>query len=98
MICKNCGTEIADKAIICYRCGTATTEARRRPAPLPTRRGAAGRLTPALALVALVLAALYLGYAPGGQVPHEVAYSVAALAATVLVLRTWQRWRRRRRR
>lgn len=96
MTCRNCGTEIADKALICYRCGTATTEARRRPAPLPRQSaGLAGRLTPALALVALVLAALYLGQAPAGQVPPEVAYSVAGLAAIVLVLRMWQRWRRR---
>jgi hypothetical protein len=96
MICRNCGTEIADKALICYRCGTATTEARRRPAPLPSQpAGLAGRLTAALALMALVLAALYLGQAPGGQVPPEVAYSVAGLAAVVLALRLWQRWRRR---
>jgi uncharacterized membrane protein YvbJ len=28
MICAHCGTEIADKALICYRCGHATTEPR----------------------------------------------------------------------
>jgi hypothetical protein len=26
MKCRKCGTEIAAKAIICYKCGTATTE------------------------------------------------------------------------
>ncbi len=31
MICKHCGTEIADKALICYRCGHATTEPRIKP-------------------------------------------------------------------
>jgi hypothetical protein len=31
MICKHCGTEIADKALICYRCGHATTEPRVKP-------------------------------------------------------------------
>ena len=31
MICKNCGTEIADKALICYRCGKATAEPRVKP-------------------------------------------------------------------
>ena len=31
MICTNCGTEIADKALICYRCGRATTEPRVKP-------------------------------------------------------------------
>lgn len=31
MICAQCGTEIAAKALICYRCGHATTEARVKP-------------------------------------------------------------------
>jgi uncharacterized membrane protein YvbJ len=31
MICKHCGAEIADKALICYRCGNATTEPRIKP-------------------------------------------------------------------
>ena len=31
MICKHCGTEISDKALICYRCGNATTEPRIKP-------------------------------------------------------------------
>ena len=31
MICTHCGTEIADKAIICYRCGNPTTEPRIKP-------------------------------------------------------------------
>ena len=31
MICKYCQTEIADKALICYRCGNATTEPRIKP-------------------------------------------------------------------
>ena len=31
MLCKHCGTEIAGKALICYRCGTATTEPRIKP-------------------------------------------------------------------
>lgn len=31
MKCRHCGTDIADKALICYRCGHATTEPRVRP-------------------------------------------------------------------
>lgn len=31
MRCKHCGTEIADRALICYRCGNATTEPRVKP-------------------------------------------------------------------
>ena len=55
MICRQCGTQIADKALICYRCGTATTEAKFQPATRPRRR-----ISPVAigALIALLLAIL----------------------------------------
>ena len=61
MRCRNCGTEIADKALICYRCGTATTEAKFKPAARRRRlsKGAIAALV-ALLLVILALAAFYL--------------------------------------
>ena len=31
MKCRQCGTEIADKALICFRCGTAVQEAVHQP-------------------------------------------------------------------
>jgi hypothetical protein len=39
MKCGNCGTEIADKALICYRCGEATTAPKVAPPPPPRERG-----------------------------------------------------------
>jgi hypothetical protein len=33
MKCRNCGTEIAEKALICFRCGEATTAPRIAPPP-----------------------------------------------------------------
>ena len=62
MICKNCGTEIADKAIVCYRCGTGTTEPRRKPAEIRRRR------SPVLVFIVFVMAlllALYLAWSQG---------------------------------
>jgi uncharacterized membrane protein YvbJ len=38
MQCRSCGTEIADKALICYRCGTAVNEPVSHPAPVARRR------------------------------------------------------------
>ena len=38
MQCRQCGTEIADKALICFRCGTATTEAKFKPPAAGGRR------------------------------------------------------------
>jgi hypothetical protein len=61
MLCRNCGTEIADKAIVCYRCGAATTDPVRKPAEIRARRG--GSLLPLVGLIVLILAGLYLGEA-----------------------------------
>lgn len=93
MICKHCGTEIADKAIVCYRCGTATTEAVRKPAPLPRR---SGKLGPLVGLVALVVLGLYLGEAGRSAPAHATGLDIAAagclvLAILVLVLRILRR-------
>jgi hypothetical protein len=85
MICTNCGTEIADKALICYRCGEATTEPRvKPPAARPRRRSS---LASALALIVLAVAGLLMGQAAQDNVPHYVGYALAALAAVALVLR-----------
>jgi hypothetical protein len=84
MICRNCGTEIADKALICYRCGQATADPVRTPVPVRAGGGRPGVLAPLVGLVALVLAGLFLGQAGAGQAPREVSYALAALAAVVL--------------
>ena len=60
MQCRKCGTTIADKAIICYKCGTATTDAKYQPFVTPER----GRRTPlvyvTVAVIVLVLLAWFL--------------------------------------
>jgi hypothetical protein len=85
MICKHCGTEIADKALICYRCGNATAEPRvKPPAPRPPRRSP---WPPVLALVALLLGALYMGQAAAGDTPRLLGVIVAVLAAVAIVWR-----------
>ena len=84
MICSNCGTEIAEKALICYRCGKATFEARRAPARPPAR----GRqLVLAVAMIILILAAFFLGQVQTGTVPDWVRYTVMVLALVVLAYR-----------
>jgi hypothetical protein len=84
MTCKQCGTEIADKALICFRCGAATTEPRvTPPSHRATRRVSRGPL--ALALIVLVLSALLMGQVVTDQVPPEVGYGLAALAFAAIV-------------
>ena len=58
MQCRNCGTEIADKALICYRCGTATTEAKYKP-HTPARTGSSSTI---LVVTIVVLLLVLLGY------------------------------------
>jgi uncharacterized membrane protein YvbJ len=68
MICKHCGTEIADKALICYRCGNATTEPRVKPpvdSPL-FQRPRRSRLRIITIVIAVVLALLVLWAMFGG--------------------------------
>jgi uncharacterized membrane protein YvbJ len=60
MQCRNCGAEIADKALICYRCGTATTEARYQPAPIGRRRSSTMLRT--IVLILVILAAVVAAY------------------------------------
>ncbi|MGE0448974.1 MAG: hypothetical protein AB7Q29_05255 [Vicinamibacterales bacterium] len=69
MQCRKCGTEIADKALICYRCGTATTEAKYQPYVKPSRRRGSPLLWIIVAVVALVLLTLFLLNSPNTQVP-----------------------------
>ena len=56
MKCRSCGAEIAANALICYKCGAATTEARIKP---PARKSGFGRGTIAgLIVLGLALAAV----------------------------------------
>jgi uncharacterized membrane protein YvbJ len=97
MICKHCGTEIADKALICYKCGNATTEPRIKPpageSVLAHRRRRGSPLPVAIAIIVLILiAAFTVPLAPEG--PPRIAAWVAVVAATLIVI-AWLRPRRR---
>ncbi len=73
MICRSCGTEIADKAIVCYRCGTGTTEPLRKPAEIRRRR------TPVWVWLVVVLAILLALFV--GRTYHLFGLDVVALTA-----------------
>lgn len=93
MTCQHCGTEISDKAIVCFRCGQSTS-APSAARPDSRRRAAAQPLWLAVtALLVLVAGGLYMARAASGQLPASVSYTVAALAAVVLV---WRILKRRR--
>jgi hypothetical protein len=94
MLCRQCGTEIADKALICYRCGTATTEPKfKPPAGTPRRSGSASLVASVLALALLVLFALYLGRIATGGTPRFLTWAAVGIALVVVVLRAYARRR-----
>ena len=83
MICRKCGTEIADKALVCYRCGTATAEPKFKPA-VPPR--AARRTVLIVVLIAIVLIALTTAYVEFSRGAQTGAVSGIAVAAALLIV------------
>jgi hypothetical protein len=64
MTCAHCGTEIADKALICFRCGKATTEPRIKPPDEGSIFASPKRSRlPLVVIVLLILAALLAAFA-----------------------------------
>ena len=82
MKCRNCGTEIADKALICYRCGEATTAPRIQAPPAPARRGP----LPVIVAMLLLIAAGVFGipYLEPG-VPRLAAWAILVVATILAV-------------
>ena len=66
MKCNYCGATIADKALICYRCGNATTEPRIKPPDDVSlfEKPRRSRI-PLVAVVVLILLALLAAWAMG---------------------------------
>ena len=65
MTCRECGTEIADKALICFRCGAAVTEAVHKPAPLTKTRRPVMVYVVFAVLVLIAIVILFLRSASG---------------------------------
>ena len=89
MKCRSCGTEIADKAIVCFRCGTPTD----LPAA-PARPAAPRGRRPSFAVVILLIiiaAGVWLlpGMLTDGAAVQWTAWAglVVAAAAAVWLLR-----------
>ena len=86
MQCRSCGTVIADKAIVCYRCGHATTDPVRKAVPVGPKRSPLFLVAAAL----LLLAGLYAGYiSPSTADPDRwraIAGVLAGAAVIVIIL------------
>jgi hypothetical protein len=89
MKCRQCGSEIADKALVCYRCGTAATEPKFK-APASRRTNPRFGIVPALVVVLLLLCALYLMQFTTGA-PPVLRWAIVVVAAAIVAIRIGQR-------
>jgi ribosomal protein L40E len=87
MICRKCGATIADKAILCYRCGTATTEAKFKAPPARAPRSSAILVSNVLGVLLLALCALYMERFVTVGAPTELRWVIGVLAVAVFALR-----------
>jgi uncharacterized membrane protein YvbJ len=85
MTCTQCGTEIADKAIVCYRCGAAT--AAPAPATMPSMKAAVWIAVGSTVLLPVLLVLFAIGDVQGSP---AVKTSVDVLAGAVTVFNLWR--------
>ena len=92
MQCRQCRTEIADKAIVCFRCGASTTDPVRKAVPMTPKRSP---WLLAVVVLALVLVALFLWQmartAGNPELPELAAGLALGAAAVVLLLGIFRR-------
>lgn len=86
MTCDACGQEIADNALICYKCGAATTARERAPAPL---EASGGRRWSALflAVVFLGVVVFFATEIVRGRPPEPLVWVMLACAGGLLAWR-----------
>jgi hypothetical protein len=93
MKCRSCGLEIAEKAIVCYRCGAPTSVgAPVRPAPVQAPRDWVG--VP-LVMVMIAMGGWVLRMTPPGTAVRWSAWTGEILVSVALVLFLWARRRAR---
>ena len=94
MKCRSCGTEIADKALICYRCGNATTEPRIKPPAEGSLFDRPRRSRTPLIVIILIVIAILLGLAwYAGLLPDGAAAPTSQQrtpAAEVVTVAGWE--------
>ena len=91
MKCRQCGSEIADNALVCYRCGTATTEPTFKPPAARRNRSSRNLVTTVLAIALVALLALYVTQLPDGATSTGLRWAIVVLAASIIGIRLMRR-------
>ena len=98
MKCRSCGTEIADKAIICFKCGAATSDPVRQPYVAPKK----SVLLPLLGWLVVLCGGLTIywaaeaGAAAGTDSGYRTYIGIALVAAGLMMVFSSLFKRRRR--
>jgi hypothetical protein len=93
MLCRQCGTDIADKALICYKCGAATTDPKVQPPSSVASRSRARFIVTFVALILLAGIAVFLSRSSPTGTPQWVTWVVAGVAIVIVALRAYARRR-----
>jgi uncharacterized membrane protein YvbJ len=94
MQCRKCGAQIADKALICYKCGTATTDARYQPARMSRSSSRAGLVATVIALALIVVLFVMMGRVATAETSTYLRAAAVAIAILIVALRAYARRRR----
>ena len=87
MICRDCGAEIDDRALICFRCGTATAERELEPHQDAPSRSTRPWATIGLAAAFVLVVGFFLTPLSGGDSPHPFVWLVLTVAGLLLAWR-----------
>lgn len=94
MQCRNCGAQIADKALICYKCGTATTEAKYQPAKLTRSPSRSGLIATTIALTLILVLFVVMGRISTAETSTYLRVAAVVVAVLIVALRAYARRRR----
>ena len=90
MLCKNCNSEIDDKALVCFRCGYATSERKVEPVVLTEDRDQSRPQTwipLVLAIVFIAVSGFFMTELAGGVPPVPMVWLMLAMAGGLLAWR-----------
>jgi uncharacterized membrane protein HdeD (DUF308 family) len=90
MLCENCQSEIDDKALVCFRCGHATSERQHEPVTLNDEIAKVQSrwwVPLVLGVVFITISGFFMTQLAGGAPPDPIVWGMLAFAAGLLAWR-----------
>jgi len=90
MLCENCQSEIDDKALVCFRCGHATSERQHEPVTLNDeipKVQSRWWVPLVLGVVFITISGFFMTQLAGGALPDPIVWVMLAFAAGLLAWR-----------